>query len=290
MQTRTLLHAAPVFAALLACHASSGSLAPPTPAPAPTVPAKNAVDPPEIAHDGCFMLARVDGSEMITVHPEECAIATPPCSTFKLPHALIALETGVVEDADAPEPWDGSPGWLESWNRDHSLRTAIRESVLWFFQRTARKIGRERMREYLAAFGYGNASVEGDISTFWLPGGSLAIDGPSQLGFVRKVFGGDLGIASRHLLTVQSAIAGTTADWAARMGDAGAPLRSNASIFAKTGTGSLGTGSVTWWVGKLDGPRGSWVFVSRVRAEAPPSVVSPAVVEGMTALAAAGVL
>lgn len=270
-------------ALLLACHVHSDA-----PAPAPT-PAKAVVDPPGITHDGCFMLARVDGSEAITVHPEECAIATSPCSTFKLPHALIALETGVVSDPDALEPWDGKPGWSDAWNHDHSLRSAIHDSVLWFFQRTAPKIGRERMQQYLTAFDYGNAKVDGEMTSFWLEDGSLAIDGPSQLAFVGKMFRGELDIASRHVVTVESAIAGTAADWAGRMGDAEPPA-SDASIFAKTGTGSLGAGSVTWWVGKLDGPRGSWVFVSRVRSETPPSGLSPAVIEGMAALSQAGVL
>jgi beta-lactamase class D len=72
--------------------------------------------------------------------------------------------------------------------------------------------------------------------------------------------------------------------------DGESPPATKAILRAKTGTDSEGSGSVTWWVGSVDGPRGAYVFVSRVHSEQPPGRVSPAVHEGMRALTQAGVL
>ena len=102
-----------------------------------------------------------------------------PASTFKIPHALIALQTGVVTDPDAMVLWDGIRMWSPAWERPHSLATAIRDSVVWFFQRTAVAIGRDRLHESLKSMRYGNTEVAGELTTFWLddadvPWGSVA--------------------------------------------------------------------------------------------------------------------
>ena len=282
---RTIL----ILAALAACsHAKPTDPDPATPpsaaAPAPTKP-KVAID-----HPGCFMISRADGSEATIVNPEECHVATVPASTFKLPHALIALQLGVVKDPDKVETWDGTKYWNEAWHHDHSLRTAIRESVVWFFQRTAPAIGKERMEQWLAEMHYGNADASGPIKTFWLDGGSLKISGDDQLAFVQKLFAGTLPIDAAHVETVKEIVRGPIDDWKARLPAGATPPPTTATFRAKTGTDSDSKGNVTWWVGAVEGPAGAWVFVSRVRALGEPSTTSPAVHEGMRALAAAGVL
>ncbi len=43
----------------------------------------------------------------IEVGPEQCSQALSPCSTFKIPNALIGLQTGVVTGPDDLKTWDG---------------------------------------------------------------------------------------------------------------------------------------------------------------------------------------
>jgi len=145
-----------LFALFLVC-AGLGCAARPAAAAAPVVD-----------HPGCFILHDLDRGTRLRVHPEACAQATVPASTFKVPHALIALQTGVVTDPAAEVAWDGTPQWNPAWERPHSLASAIRDSTVWFFQRTAKAIGRERMQSFLTALGYGNADVSGELTTFWL--------------------------------------------------------------------------------------------------------------------------
>src|SRR5688572_24631367 len=83
----------------------------------------------------CFMLQALDGSAPFVSDRTECAVPAAPASTFKIPHALIALETGVVTNSHAVVKWDGSEQQFASWKRDHSLDSAIKWSALWYFQR-----------------------------------------------------------------------------------------------------------------------------------------------------------
>ncbi len=39
-----------------------------------------------------------------------------------------------------------------TWKRDHTLATAMRHSVVWYFQRVATMLGNDRERVYLAKF------------------------------------------------------------------------------------------------------------------------------------------
>ena len=67
----------------------------------------------------------------------ECATRLSPASTYKIPHALIGLETGAITGTTI-EKWDGvrRPD-QPKWNQDHTVFSSMQPSVLWFFQRMA---------------------------------------------------------------------------------------------------------------------------------------------------------
>ena len=46
--------------------------------------------------DACFSLYDETENTWTRINPERCAQRITPCSTFKIPHALVALTTGVV--------------------------------------------------------------------------------------------------------------------------------------------------------------------------------------------------
>lgn len=244
------------------------------------------------SHPGCFMLLDLDRGEPAVAGEQPCDERTVPASTFKVPHALIALDTGVVSDPEATVAWDGRKRWLDAWNRDHSLRTAIYHSVVWFFQGTARAIGRERMRDYLEAFGYGDAEVQGPIDAFWLGGGSLEVSPEETLRFWADLYRDRLPRGAQHLPQLRAMVVRPPHSFRGRMPE-GTPLPSvhPQMIFsAKTGTGDHDGGSVTWLAGHVECPDREFVFVSRVIANEPPAANSPAVVHGLAALDEAGVL
>lgn len=96
-----------------------------------------------------------------------------PASTFKIPNAIIALETGVMKDDTSVIKWDGAPRDFESWEKDLTLREAFQASCVPCFQEIALKIGTQRMKTYLNKLHYNNMEVtDQNINSFWLRGKS----------------------------------------------------------------------------------------------------------------------
>src|SRR6185503_14895748 len=128
-----------------------------------------AAPPPAVAAGECVVIAPLDSGAERAFGGGECDRRTLPASTFKVPHALIALDTGVVTDRTVMK-WDGRKKDFPAWERDHTLDSAIKSSVVWFFQEAARSIGRERELQHLRAFAYGSQSFSREVDSFWLNG------------------------------------------------------------------------------------------------------------------------
>jgi len=128
-----------------------------------------------------------------------CAREYLPASTFKVPLTAIALETGVVSDAETVLPWDGKPYSNSDWNRDNTLRSAVQTSCEPCFREIARKIGASPVHEWLTRFEYGNRDTGGS-EIFWLRG-ALRITPLQQIDFLRRLDAGKLPL-SEHTLDV----------------------------------------------------------------------------------------
>jgi beta-lactamase class D len=127
-----------------------------------------------------------------------CSQRVVPASTFKIANSMIGLETGVIADADFVIPWDGVTRELADWNRDHTLRSAIKASAVPYYQELARRVGQQGMAEWTARLDYGNTQT-GDASqvdSFWLHG-PLAISPVEQLVFLRRFAREELPISPR---------------------------------------------------------------------------------------------
>lgn len=84
----------------------------------------------------------------------QCATRLSPASTYKIPHALIGLETGAITGTTV-EKWDGTAYRdQKKWNLDHTVFSAMKPSVLWFFQKMAPRIGAARAHGWLEKFSY----------------------------------------------------------------------------------------------------------------------------------------
>ncbi len=253
----------------LALLSASVALAKPKP-PAPTV-----------EHPGCFLLMDLDSGQVTRVNPEKCARRLVPASTFKVPHALIALETGVLEDAREVRKWDGMERAVKSWNQDQTLDTAMRHSTVWFFQGTAKQIGPERMKEWLGRLRYGNQDSSGDITRFWLQG-PLLVSGDEQLDFLARLYRDELPVSERSRDIVKGTLVQRADTVGNTRGDIAlfGPWKDGAVLSCKTGFAQLSDGDVTWLVGHVQAPGRRYVFVSNVesrtrqRADRPQALVS----------------
>lgn len=125
-----------------------------------------------------------------------------PASTFKILNSLIALETGVVADTTTVFEWDGTERMIPPWNRDHTLASAFEFSVVWVYQEIARRIGVDRMGEYVRRAKYGNAVIGGGIDEFWLSG-DLRISAMEQVGFLERLHERQLPFSDRTIGLVE---------------------------------------------------------------------------------------
>jgi beta-lactamase class D len=183
----------------------------------------------------------------------ECATRLSPASTYKIPHALIGLETGAVTPTTV-EKWDGVKRPDQpKWNLDHTVLSAMRPSVLWFFQRMAPRVGAGRAHEWLTRFDYGNADTSGPITMYWV-NGRLRISPEEQLVFLKKFYGNTLPVKKEHVDRLKEAMlqAPGTVENARGVHRLDAAWEDGVSLNSKTGATTIETGeSVSWLVGEL---------------------------------------
>lgn len=152
-------------------------------------------------HPGCFGLMNLETGQVAFNDSSLCQQRLSPASTFKIPHALIALEEGALKP-DEVFRWDGTPRAVQAWNQDQTLDTAMRRSALWVFQELATRLGREREEAWMKRLQYGNAEASGDITRFWL-GGPLRISPEEQLQFLARLYRGQLPVSAATQDTVR---------------------------------------------------------------------------------------
>ena len=196
----------------------------------------------------------------------ECARPTSPASTFKIPHALIALQTGVI-DVDTVVPWNGTTYDSTPWQRSHTVVSAIQWSVLPFFQQTARLIGRERMRQQLASLTYAADGFDGELTMFWL-NGDLVVSPLEQHAFLQRFFAGRLPIDGAHVATVRRALQMPAGQVTNASGSHRFTLAwpDPVVVYAKTGNAAVDGERVSWLVGAVESRGTQHVVVARVRA------------------------
>lgn len=191
----------------------------------------------EAGVDGTFVLYDA-GQDLLIGHGQYRANERfIPASTFKIPNTLIGLSTGAVKSVDQILPYGGGPQYLKVWEKDMSLRDAIKVSNVPVYQGLARRIGLKRMRKNIKRLEYGNADVGDAVDTFWLKG-PLKISAVEQTRFLEKLARGKLPFSKKAQSSVREIVRIETGEgW---------------ELFAKTGLGSDVEPGVGWWVGWVE--------------------------------------
>jgi beta-lactamase class D len=196
----------------------------------------------------------------------ECQTRLSPASTYKIPHALIGLETEVITETTIFK-WDGvrRPNQAK-WNQDHTVLSAMKPSVLWFFQTMAPQIGARRAHQWLERMAYGNADTSGDITLYWV-NGTLRVSPEEQLAFLRRFYDGTLPVAKSHIDRVRASMEQLpgTVENARGVTKLEAEWPKGVTLNSKTGATSMASGEGTsWLVGKLTVDQRQIVFASAV--------------------------
>jgi beta-lactamase class D len=119
------------------------------------------------------------------------------------------------------------------------MRTALANSIVWYYREVATRVGAKRMQGWLDKFDYGNRDISGGLDHFWL-GSSLLISPEEQVRFLTKLERGKTPISKEHLAIVREILT----------------LENSADhkLIAKTGSSGDGEGWLVGWTESAKGP------------------------------------
>src|SRR5687767_10332832 len=179
-----------------------------------------------------------------------------PCSTFKIPHTALLLESGAAPDPTFTLKYDPALKQSQNWARDFDLRGAFKASALWYYQAMAHRIGMPAERQFVERVRYGNGETSGGIeppgNPFWVDG-SLRISANEQVDFLRRFYEGRLGLSERTTkLTKEIMVAEERPSW---------------RLSAKTGACQpAGAETSNWYVGYVEKGRTTYYFALQIGA------------------------
>jgi beta-lactamase class D len=201
--------------------------------------------------DGTFVLLDDQTGNYVRHDSARADQRFAPCSTFKIPNTAILLETGAAPDPEFVVKYDPAlKAAREAWRKDHTLRSAYRDSVLWYYHALAKKAGLPAEARFVTQFRYGNRDTSGGVAgkrPFWIDG-TLRISANEQVAFLKRLHEDGVGLSPRTAaLTKEIMIAERTPQWTLR---------------AKTGACQpAGDRQVTlWYVGYVEKSAGVWYF------------------------------
>lgn len=201
---------------------------------------------------GAFEVFDMQKEKYFRFNTQRCSEQFLPASTFKIPNSLIGLETGIIPDENFMIKWDGIKRPNEEWNKDHTLETAIKFSVVPYYQELARRVGRERFSEYLKKIGYGNQTIGEKIDTFWLDN-SLKISADEQIDFLKRFYEYKLPFTKRSIDIVKKILP--------------EEKYPNSLLKFKTGTGTKEDGKwLGWIVGYVESKSNVYFFAMNIEA------------------------
>jgi beta-lactamase class D len=202
-------------------------------------------------YDGTFVMRDTAGKTIVQYNDALAKTRLSPCSTFKIVIGLVGLETGAIKDENTAEKWDGAKQSIEAWGKDHSLKTAMDESVNWYFQKVSSRIGQPELAKYLKLFHYGNEDMSSGLN-FWMGSQySLRISPAEQVDFLERLYAEKLPISARSQQIIKKIL---------KVDES--PI---ATLYGKTGTdqkdGKLVSG---WFVGFVESKKGNYVFATYI--------------------------
>lgn len=233
-----------------------------------TAPKEAVVAPVVDPHKGkavCFLLVDVEtGQIQKSLNEINCNEQLSPCSTFKIPLAVMGFDSGVLKDETTQFKWNGVKHSIEGWNQDQTAADWMKNSTVWYSQVMTPKIGHGKIKSYLRKFEYGNQDFRGGLKTAWLtPAGfikdekgfTLKISGIEQIDFLKKLVRNKLPVKLKaQELTKKLIFLETTPKGYAFSG--------------KTGSGYTDgtlTRRIGWFVGSIKTPDREYVFVTNFK-------------------------
>lgn len=187
--------------------------------------------------DGCAVLYDQRADRYTVYNRDEVFHRVPPCSTYKPYTALNALELQLITPEENEISWDGTANSIQSWNRDHTLRTAMQESANWYFQALDRMAGAAQLERFFRRIGYGDCQLRSNLENLWY-GSGVKISAMEQVELLKGLCSNGFGAEPQNIVAIKEAIALNESDF-----------------YGKTGTGRLEDANIAgWFIGFVESP------------------------------------
>ena len=176
--------------------------------------------------DACFLITDLKTAKIVAEHnPNRCKERFSPCSSFKVPAAVMAFDKGILKDENQIIKWNGIKRDRPEINQDQTPFTWMKESVKWVTEWIMPQVGEKKIQNYLEAFRYGNRDFSGGLKDAWVTS-SLKISAEEQISFLSRLWKDELPV-SKHSMDLTKKIIFIK------------NLKNNVELYGKTGTGCL---------------------------------------------------
>ncbi len=205
-----------------------------------------------------------------------------PFSTFKITNTIIALDTGIIKDAQHPLSYDQNkyppqPWWPPVWKMEqYNLASAFKFSMVAIFRQLATNIGEQEMQKYLHQFNYGNLDISSGLDDFWL-NGSMKISAVEQVNFLQKLYHNEFSLQQNTLAKLKGVMLTSATN--------------EYKLYAKTGAGKIDDKSMLgWYVGFVENATGVHYFAFNFTSESYAKMKASRVKVVMNHLRQAGII
>lgn len=190
--------------------------------------------------EGSFVLYD-QNEDRYTIYNRKSALSrVSPNSTYKIYSSALALESNLSQAVK--QNWDGTVYEFDTWNRNQTLNSAMKNSVNWYFQSLDRKLGKKRLQDFYNRIGYGNCDLTGGISRYWMES-SLKISPLEQAMLLSQLYENKWNFQNRTIAAVKNA------------------LKVSDTLSGKTGTGMInGKTRNGWFIGYVESASGPRFF------------------------------
>ncbi len=207
--------------------------------------------------DGAFVLYNYRSDSIMVFNREKSNKGYTPAHTFDILLALAGLEANVVRHKDFIIPFPGNRTYIiDEWNKNHTLETAFKQNVVWYFQELARELKPKHIQRFVDKCNYGNRDISSSKSPFWLSG-RLRITPVQQVRFLVQLVKETIPFSQFSIQTVKRIMFWEKTD--------------RYTMWGKTGRSYQDGIGIGWFVGYLQKGVNIYVFATLIEAKNPDS-------------------
>lgn len=204
-------------------------------------------------YEGCFVLYDESSDQWKIYNKEHAVKRIMPNSTYKIYDALLGLEHGIITPDNSLINWDGKSYAFNAWENNQDLKSAMTNSVNWYFQLIDKKCGYNTVKSFFDKIGYGNRTIGNNLEMYWNDS-SLKISAIEQVELLRKLYHNDFGFSVENVTAVKNSIYLSSTE--------------NFSLYGKTGTGRIDSQDVNgWFVGYIEKSNHVYYFATNIQGK-----------------------